>query len=493
MNANGTRLYAITNAQYEAHYKTNTGGLIFPSHFYNCLSNVDTKDLAENMGLKRKTDIVGVLITTKEHPGFKNKRNNFVQYKSPTCAESTYDCAFQHTIPTANNGKGFTYWATLNPMGDVIIVLKDIHNDDIVKKGRWNQPPELFVKPPECYQCGSKKGSSCEELYPQIINKTERLICEECVGEFFKPKIGNCNECNEELVEGYYWSRPAKNLMFCADCGQSVLDEEKDEQDLIIIKGNTPEPIPMVSIVVHQLHKPDIVVEVPEPPMVEYDGIKMRKCAIPCLTSPKMGKSWWKGFGYDSPCSCAYETRNKHNTPEPIPVVSIRNAVILEPLPVIVGKPEEKRVLVLPPAKEDKALFESTGCMGEDFMKTFLWDKMNANQKRDTTKLFKADPEGFIEYKNYSFTGKTDGDIGLFYSEIWLLDLSTQCGGKMSPVVVNRINTSSAYAMSRCGMDREEDEEEDEVKINYSKLPKLFKTQAINGARFWESVRHHFV
>jgi hypothetical protein len=429
MNANGTRLFAITNAQYEAHYRTNTGGLIFPSHFYNCISNVDTKDLAENMGLRRKTDIVGVLIATKEHPGFKNKRNNFVQYKSPTCAESTYDCAFQHTIPTANNGKGFTYWATLNPLGDVIIVLKDIHSDTILKKGRWNQPPELFVKPPECYWCGDKGM----ELTTKTISGKDRLICSECIAELFKPKIGFCSDCSEELVEGYYWSRPDRNLKFCADCGQSVLDEEKeeeamgaedkdapneDDQDLIIIKGNTPEPIP---------------------------------------------------------------------------VVSITNAVILEPLLVIVGKPEEKRVLVLPPAKEDKALFESTGCMSEDFMKTFLWDKMNANQKRDATKCFKADPEGFIEYKVYSFTGKTDGDIGLFYSEIWLLDLSTQCGGKYSPVVVNRINTSSAYAMSRCGMDREEDEDEDQVKIKYSKLSQMFKKDAINGARFWESVRHHFV
>jgi hypothetical protein len=42
-------------------------------------------------------------------------------------------------------------------------------------------------------------------------------------------------------------------------------------------------------------------------------------------------------------------------------------------------------------------------------------------------------------------------------------------------------------------MDREEDEDEDQVKINYSKLPKMFKKDAINGARFWESVRHHFV
>ena len=145
----------------------------------------------------------------------------------------------------------------------------------------------------------------------------------------------------------------------------------------------------------------------------------------------------------------------------------------------------------------DKCVWESTGYMDEYFLKTFLYDKLNSKQKRDADKLFKADPEGYIEYRNYGFRGTTDGDTGLYYSEIWLLDLITNNGGKCSPVVVNRINTSSAYAMSRCGMDREEDEDADEEikegRFKYTELPKLFKTEAINGKRFWLSVRHHFV
>jgi hypothetical protein len=487
MNANQTKLYAITNAQYEAHYRTQTGsGLIFPSHFYNCISKVDTKDLAENMGLKRKTDIVGVLITNKQHPGFKNKRNNFVQYKSPTCAESTYDGAFQHTIPEANNGKGFTYWATLNPLGDVIIVLKDIHNDDIVKKGRWNQPPELFVKPPECWYCGDKG----EELQTKNINKTERLMCAECVAEIFDDDNSwKCYECRNDKKMTETQNVCKYGFAYCDECASvaEIFKPEnkdapnEDDQDLIIIKGAEPEPIPMVSISIPQLHKPDIIVEVPEPLMVEYDGIRMRQCLIPCKTSPKMGKSWWKGFGYDSPCACAYETRNKHNEEQ-------------KEIPAPKAKAPRKKVS---PLNADKCVWETTGCMDENFLRGFLYEKLNATQKRDADKCFKADPEAFIEYRNYSFRGATDGDIGLFYSEIWLLDLSTECGGKYSPVVVNRINTSSAYAMSRCGMDRDEDEDEDEEKkegrFKYTELPKLFKTEAINGERFWASVRHHFV
>jgi hypothetical protein len=275
------------------------------------------------------------------------------------------------------------------------------------------------------------KGSSCEELYPQVINKTERLICEECVAEFFEPpKIGNCSDCSQELVEGYYWSRPDKNLMFCADCGQSVLDEEKEEEAMGAEDKDAPTPLVAVAPPTEQ-----------ETKFLAY----LEECYQEAVAPPK-------------------------------------------------AKAPRKKVK---PLNADKCVWETTGCMDENFMKTFLLEKMNANQKRDATKLFKADPEGFIEYRNISFRGATDGDNGLFYSEIWLLDLSTECGGKMSPIVVNRINTSSAYAMSRCGMDREEDEDEDSEekpgRFKYTELPKMFKKDAINGARFWESVRHHFV
>ena len=45
-------------------------------------------------------------------------------------------------------------------------------------------------------------------------------------------KIGYCSDCNEELVQGYYWSRPDRNLMFCADCGEWVLEEEEAEDKI---------------------------------------------------------------------------------------------------------------------------------------------------------------------------------------------------------------------------------------------------------------------
>jgi hypothetical protein len=147
------------------------------------------------------------------------------------------------------------------------------------------------------------------------------------------------------------------------------------------------------------------------------------------------------------------------------------------------------------PINKEKFVFENSGSMDKDFMTTFLWNKMNNRQKRVATKLFEEEPEAYIEYKVISFNGATDGDSGLFYSEIWLLDLgSNYFISRYSAVVVNRINNSSAYAMTRCGMDYDNDDDDDDIrKWKYTELSKMFRNDVINGAQFWKSVRHHFV
>ena len=61
----------------------------------------------------------------------------------------------------------------------------------------------------------------------------ENWICSDCYkGEYDEKEnaLGCCSECAEELVEGYWWSRPERGLRFCADCGESVLKEEEEEE-----------------------------------------------------------------------------------------------------------------------------------------------------------------------------------------------------------------------------------------------------------------------
>jgi hypothetical protein len=40
------------------------------------------------------------------------------------------------------------------------------------------------------------------------------------------------------------------------------------------------------------------------------------KCKTPCEKRPMMGRSWWKQFGYNSPCSCAHEAHEAYEKKE---------------------------------------------------------------------------------------------------------------------------------------------------------------------------------
>jgi len=62
------------------------------------------------------------------------------------------------------------------------------------------------------------------ELFNIIFGEVIPVVAE-------KEGIGFCSDCREELVEGYYWSRPDRNLKFCADCGEWVLNEEEEDPD----------------------------------------------------------------------------------------------------------------------------------------------------------------------------------------------------------------------------------------------------------------------
>lgn len=45
----------------------------------------------------------------------------------------------------------------------------------------------------------------------------------------------------------------------------------------------------------------------------EEDYNELEKvCDPPCKIRPMMGRSWWKCYGYNSPCSCAYHAEAKY-------------------------------------------------------------------------------------------------------------------------------------------------------------------------------------
>jgi hypothetical protein len=89
-----------------------------------------------------------------------------------------------------------------------------------------------------CYECKLETKCGCEIIINsrehdecRCDDDGENWICSECYnGEYDEEEnaLGCCSECAEELVEGYWWSRPEKGLRFCADCGESVLKEEEE-------------------------------------------------------------------------------------------------------------------------------------------------------------------------------------------------------------------------------------------------------------------------
>jgi hypothetical protein len=70
----------------------------------------------------------------------------------------------------------------------------------------------------------------------------------------------------------------------------------------------------------------------------------------------------------------------------------------------------------------------------------------------------KCDDEDYLECKRVSFEGREKW----LYDELWFIDINDKDGG-YAPVIIQNINTSSAYAMwTSCLYDRDDDEEDEE-------------------------------
>jgi hypothetical protein len=96
----------------------------------------------------------------------------------------------------------------------------------------------------------------------------------------------------------------------------------------------------------------------------------------------------------------------------------------------------------------------ASGVMDYNFFETFLepHNKKTAN----LLKQYWTDREDCVYYKVVGIKNQRDLDT-TEYSECWFIESQVD----WLPFVVTEINTSSPYAMCRCGMDRDEDENEE--------------------------------
>jgi len=123
--------------------------------------------------------------------------------------------------------------------------------------------------------------------------------------------------------------------------------------------------------------------------------------------------------------------------------------------------------------EEEKKYKIENGCISFDFYKTFLSNHMPSNKmNQKIIKWFEENEDEVLEYKAFTITRKNENNV--CYSECILLDFDD----KFIPIIMTGINTSSSYAMSRCGMGREEDEDEIEETMTLDEIDEMLNIKS---------------
>lgn len=100
----------------------------------------------------------------------------------------------------------------------------------------------------------------------------------------------------------------------------------------------------------------------------------------------------------------------------------------------------------------EKKFYLANGLVGMDFYNNYIKSEVSKKTQAKIKKLLEDD---YIEYYRVSVDNPTDKNYE--FSSLWFFDL--QDG--YVPVFMSNINTSSCLAMELCGMDREDEDEEE--------------------------------
>jgi hypothetical protein len=130
--------------------------------------------------------------------------------------------------------------------------------------------------------------------------------------------------------------------------------------------------------------------------------------------------------------------------------------------------------------KKQDAVVVRDGAMGRWFYRTFIRENILSNTIRKRIDSLLSDDEDFIEY--YVIGIIDPSDTAVTYSELWMLDVLEESNKYLFHYVSN-INTSSAYALSRCAMDRE-DYEDDYIEFTYDKIKEMCPNE-----RAWKTIK----
>lgn len=102
---------------------------------------------------------------------------------------------------------------------------------------------------------------------------------------------------------------------------------------------------------------------------------------------------------------------------------------------------------------DSKPYYLSTGTLNKDFYEDYLKSNAHSYANKLVSKIWSEDPDIFIDYMVVGLAGRKQ----YLYGELWLLDILDETD-KYFPVLVQDINTSSVYSLSRCEMDSNDEE-----------------------------------
>ena len=103
-----------------------------------------------------------------------------------------------------------------------------------------------------------------------------------------------------------------------------------------------------------------------------------------------------------------------------------------------------------------------SGCVDRNFYDNFIKDEITKTAQKKFEELLGEEEDGeIVEY--YRIGVANPADCKWEYSTLWFFDLGYERG--YLPVYKSRVNTSSAFAMCSCGMDRDDDEEDKEYNL----------------------------
>ena len=101
----------------------------------------------------------------------------------------------------------------------------------------------------------------------------------------------------------------------------------------------------------------------------------------------------------------------------------------------------------------------NSGCIGKDFYENYIKEKYNKTTQSKFEKLLQ-DGDDYIDYYRVGIENPNDNEWE--FSQLWFFDINLDIG--YMPLFISGINTSSCLAFELCGMDRDEEDDEDNWK-----------------------------